>query len=89
MANLFSLNIVTPERNVFDAQVSSLVVPAEYGYLGILAHHAPLIARLIPGKVIIKDSLGNDVVLKSKSSGFLEVRDNAAVVLLDRLEEPA
>ncbi|MDD5436979.1 MAG: F0F1 ATP synthase subunit epsilon [Candidatus Omnitrophica bacterium] len=89
MAALFDVNIVLPDRTAYDKEASSLVVPAEFGYLGILAHHAPIIAKLKPGKITLRDSLGKLVVFTLDSNGFLEFSDNKATLLVDSLELPS
>lgn len=51
MARQFELEILTPTERIFNGMVSSLVMPAEEGYWGILAGHMPSIAKLKEGKV--------------------------------------
>ena len=51
MARNFKVEIVTPEKLVFSEEVEALVVPAERGYLGVLAGHAPLLCSLHPGEI--------------------------------------
>jgi F-type H+-transporting ATPase subunit epsilon len=80
----FQLLIYTQAKKVFDGQVVSIVVPAETGYLGVLAHHAPLVAILGTGTLTIK--LPGDVEHKVHlAGGFLEVHDNIATLLVDDL----
>lgn len=81
----FTLEIVTPERTVFTGPVTTAVVPAEEGYLGILAHHAPLIATLTPGRITFRSPGGAMTTLQNEGAGFLEVRDNRVTVLADRV----
>ena len=83
MAALFRLQIYTQEDKVFDDAVESIVVPAETGYLGVLAHHAPLVATLGEGNLTIRT--GDEVAEHRLQGGFLEVRDNVATLLVDRL----
>jgi F-type H+-transporting ATPase subunit epsilon len=83
MPALFKLSICTPEKTVFDAESSSLCVPEDSGYLGVLAHHAPLICTLVPGKVTFKDKLGKLNTMRSTGQGLLEVLNNQVNVLLD------
>ena len=85
----FHLKIVLPGMIAYEHDVSSLVVPAELGYLGVLAHHAPIIARLAPGKISLRDSLGKLTNFDLKSSGFLEFSGNSATLIVDSLELPS
>ncbi len=83
MNNLFHIDIVTPEKLVYSAEIASLIVPAYLGYLGVLANHAPFVARLVGGKIILKDGLGNAKIFNSQSRGFIEVLKNRATIILD------
>ncbi len=51
MAKRFELLILTPNQPIFQATVTSLVMPAEEGYWGVLARHIPSIVKLRAGKV--------------------------------------
>jgi F-type H+-transporting ATPase subunit epsilon len=81
----FTLEILTPSRRDFEGQVVSLAAPGSEGYLGVLAHHAPLITPLIPGHIEIRLPDG-DVEAYYVSGGFLEVSGNHAIVLADDLQ---
>ncbi len=83
MAKNFYLDILTPEKTVYSGEISSLIVPAELGFLGVLADHAPLIAGLKPGKITFAPAQGSRIIFQLKSNGFLEVLKNRATVLLD------
>src|SRR5436190_22589088 len=86
MARKFKTEIVTPEKILFSEDIESLVIPAERGYLGVLAGHAPLLCTLKPGAITIKRS-ENDVTYFSTSGGFLEVSHGKAVLLTESAEE--
>ncbi|HOE97866.1 MAG TPA: F0F1 ATP synthase subunit epsilon [Candidatus Sumerlaeota bacterium] len=83
----FQLQIYTQVRKVFEGRVESIIVPAETGYLGVLAHHAPLLATLGDGKLTVRDHMGERYY--HVTGGFLEVRDNVATLLVDSLEDIA
>lgn len=82
---MFKLSIVSPERILFEDEIRSLVVPGSEGYLGVLSHHAPLIATLKVGKITIKDEENHERTL-AVSGGFIEVSNNTATVLADTVE---
>lgn len=81
----FDLQVVTPERVVFQGAVQSAVVPAADGYLGVLAHHAPLLAALGAGTLTVHTAEG------TRSwrirGGLLDVHANTAAVLADEVLE--
>ena len=86
MAKKFKTEIVTPEKIVFSEEIESLVIPAERGYLGVLAGHAPLLASLQPGEITIKGSAKGELHFAT-SGGFMEVTPGKAVLLTESAEE--
>jgi F-type H+-transporting ATPase subunit epsilon len=82
---VFKLSIVSPERILFEEEIRSLIVPGSEGYLGVLAHHAPLIATLKVGKITIRDAEDREKVM-AISGGFIEVSDNVATILANTAE---
>ncbi|PKO15510.1 hypothetical protein CVU37_12745 [candidate division BRC1 bacterium HGW-BRC1-1] len=87
MAKQFQLQVITQEKKILDAAVTSLVLPGVDGYFGVLADHAPLIATLGKGKMTVKQGESN-VQEWSIDGGFMEMLDNTATVLVDALVIP-
>ena len=87
MGRKFKVEIVTPERLVFSEEAESLVVPAERGYLGVLAGHAPLLCTLLPGEILIRGEKGD--LHYATSGGFMEVTPQKASLLTESAEETA
>ena len=85
MAKLFNLSIITPAKTIYEGRISSLTVNAKLGYLGVLADHAPIIAGLASGKIVLREDSLPPKVFHYKSGGFLEVFKNNATVLLDQI----
>jgi F-type H+-transporting ATPase subunit epsilon len=82
MSSTFNVEIISPDKLVYSGPIVSIVVPAESGYLGILANHAPLIARIIKGKISVKEASGDIRTFRVSGEGFIEVMSNKASVLL-------
>lgn len=59
-----------------------MVVPCQSGYLGVLAGHAPLVAKLAAGKITLRLATGENSVIDSYPGGFIEVINNQATILL-------
>ena len=78
----FKVSIYAPEKTIFEGDVLSLIVPAAEGYLGVLANHAPLIASLKQGKIIIKKNVQETITIASLGRGYIEVENNTATILL-------
>lgn len=76
--------VVTGERTVFEGPADVLILPAIWGQIAIRRNHAALLAALEPGEMVVRDQgRESDFVI---SGGFVEVRDNQAVVLADGAE---
>lgn len=83
----FRVNIVTPERVVWQADAVSIILPGSLGYLGIWADHAPLVSGLEPGVVTIRLDESGTTRYLACSGGFIEVSRNVVNVMTDSCEE--
>lgn len=83
MARL-GFEIVTAERVVHSDEVDVVIAPSVDGQLSILPQHAPLMAMLQPGEIIVRKD-GQELSL-FVSGGFMEVIGNRVTVLADTAE---
>ncbi len=83
MMKTFHVDIVSPTKVICSQEAVSLVVPAELGYLGVLADHAPLLAHLVRGKIILRPDTNQVKIFQMNGQGFLEVAKNKVTVILD------
>jgi len=81
------VNLITPEKLALSDEVDSIVVPAEDGELGILPHHAALLAHLGPGEIRLKKGSGETHL--AISGGFVEVREGCQVEIFAETAEAA
>jgi F-type H+-transporting ATPase subunit epsilon len=51
--NQLRVRLVTPERVLFDASATAVELPSKSGYMEVLFGHAPLLAELGAGDVVI------------------------------------
>ena len=75
------LDIVTPEKVIFQGEVDEIYVTTADGDIGILPHHINLFTKLVPGELKLKIS-GKDQYM-AITSGFLEVNKNKVTILAD------
>ncbi|HVF69371.1 MAG TPA: F0F1 ATP synthase subunit epsilon [Xanthomonadales bacterium] len=78
------LQIITPEKTVFNEEIDEILVPTDKGQIGILPHHINLVTSLTHGEMIIKAN-GKDRVL-AVTGGFLEIKNNKVTILADYAE---
>lgn len=87
--DLLKFKIVTPEKIVYENEISQVSIPTTTGEITILPHHIPLISSLQAGEMKIKDAMGEQTL--AVAGGFVEVRPNNEVVILadnaERAEE--
>lgn len=81
---MFRLSVVTPEKVIYEEDVTSIIAPGGLGYLGIMSNHAPIITSLKPGKLTVKD--GGIEIQLALSGGFLENSANKCTILADSAE---
>ena len=75
------LEIVTPERLAYSDTVDSVVLPGAEGEMGVLPHHAPLLATLGVGELRIRK--GGEEEFFAIAGGFLQVRPDKVVVMAE------
>jgi F-type H+-transporting ATPase subunit epsilon len=75
------LEIVTPERLVYEDDVDAVAVPGIEGELGVLPHHAPLVTTLGLGELRIRKSGVEDTF--AIVGGFLQVLPDRVVVMAE------
>ena len=84
---MLRLEIVTPERRMFDEDVDAVEVPGFDGELGILPGHAELLSKLKPAGLLTWHK-GDEVGKIYISDGFVEVGPTRVTVLADRASLP-
>lgn len=78
----FKLHIHAAERDYFNGDCRSLVVPLSEGQYGILAHHSNMVAAIVPGDIKIVDADGN-VIEALVSAGMIKVENNEVLMLVN------
>lgn len=82
----FHCDIVTPDHEVFKQSVSSVVLPAHDGYLGILTNRAPLLVRLGAGTLSATLASGGTAAFQVRG-GVAQMKDNKLTVLTETAQE--
>ncbi len=82
-----NLLVVTPERIIFNGTVRWVQIPLRDGLLGVWPGHAPLIASLQPGELVLDD--GTEEQSIPVPGGILRIDVERCVVLAGGLSEAA
>lgn len=76
-----TLEILTPDKKVFEGEVTAVTVPGTLGSFQILRDHAPIISTLEDGPVIIKTKTDEEIIIIK--GGVVEVLKNKIIVLAE------
>jgi F-type H+-transporting ATPase subunit epsilon len=75
------LEILTPDKKVFEGEVTSVSLPGTMGSFEILNNHAPIISTLEDGKLIVRGAGKEEVFMIQ--GGVVENLNNHVVVLAE------
>jgi F-type H+-transporting ATPase subunit epsilon len=83
-----TVNIVTPDGPVYDAEVTMVIAKTTSGEIGVLAGHIPMVAPLAIGAVKLKKEGGQEELV-AVNGGFIEVRPEKISILSPAAEVAA
>lgn len=87
MAEMFQLEIVTPEKKIVDTAAEEVQIPGKNGYIGILPGHAPLITELSVGEITYRENSAEQRL--AVAWGFAEILPNKVTILAETAERPS
>jgi F-type H+-transporting ATPase subunit epsilon len=76
------LEIITPDKRLFDDDVKSVILPGIDGSFGILDKHAPMISALKKGQIKATDTNAAHHQFDI-NGGVVEVLNNKVIVLAE------
>jgi F-type H+-transporting ATPase subunit epsilon len=79
------INVLSPEKEIFSGEITSVKVPGTTGQFEVLQNHAPIVAALAEGSVRIKKANGETFRFDIKK-GFIEVLYNQISLLVQVTE---
>ena len=74
------IKILSPEKQLYAAEVNRVVVPGEMGQFEVLEHHAPIISTLVKGTIYCDGAEDYTVDIHS---GFIEVANNVLNICVE------
>ena len=84
--NLFTLRIITPDRVLFEGQVSMVEFNTTEGEIGIYKKHVPTTVIVSPGILTITGEEGTKEA--ALHAGFVEILQDEVVILAEIIEWP-
>jgi len=82
------IEIITPDKTVFEGDIKSVRVPGKKGSFQVLKDHAPIVSTLENGPVIMVDQDGNETRYLI-NGGVIEVKMNKIILLVESVQEGA
>lgn len=79
------LEIITPDKKIFEGDIKSIRVPGKKGSFQVLKDHAPIISTLENGTVIIADNEGAETRYEI-NGGVIEVKMNKIILLAESVK---
>jgi F-type H+-transporting ATPase subunit epsilon len=88
--NQLRVRLVTPERTLFEQAADTVELPSKTGYFEVLYGHAPLVAELGAGDVIIRGAAAGESgeARYNVSWGFAEVLGDRVTILASDALKP-
>lgn len=84
--NLFSLEIITPDRVFYKGEASMIEFTAEDGDIGVYKNHIPLTTVVAPGILTITEQEGKKQA--ALHAGFAEILPDKVTILAEVAEWP-
>jgi F-type H+-transporting ATPase subunit epsilon len=77
-----NLEVITPEKTLYQGEIISIHVPGSKGSFTVLKNHAPIISTLQKGelRIVNKDKITESIQIEG---GLIEVKKNKIIVLAD------
>ncbi len=76
------LEIISPDKKIYEGEVTSVKLPGADGSFEVLNNHAPIVSTLVAGDVRVIDA-ANKTENFAINGGVIEMQNNKIVVLAD------
>ncbi|MEZ5691426.1 MAG: ATP synthase F1 subunit epsilon [Rickettsiales bacterium] len=77
------VQIITPEKILFEGSASYVQIPGQMGELGVLPNHAPLVSALKDGEIEVSLESGGKETFPI-DSGIAEVTPDKVTLLVEK-----
>ena len=76
------LEILTPEKKVYEGEATVVTFPGMNGSFQVMNNHAALVASLGKGSIVVQDASGKEEAFET-NGGFVEVQNNKVAALVE------
>lgn len=76
----YRLEIITPERILYDQEVTFAVVSSGLGPIGVLPNHAPLLGTVLTGALKMRDTDKRDIHAFVRNGFFMVSHEGVSIV---------
>src|SRR5947209_19579851 len=84
---MFRVEVLTPEGEVFNDEVEMVSTRTATGSIGVLANHTPVLAMLDPTELRLYKS-ESEVVRLAQAEGYMQIAGNHALLLVEEAHPP-
>ncbi len=85
----FTVEVLTPEGEVFSGEVELVSTRTETGSIGIRANHAPLLGMLAPAELrLYTDGEEKPPVRYAQGEGYVQISDGKVLILTEEAIKP-
>ena len=78
-----TLEILTPDKKVYEGEATSVTLPGTLGFFEILSHHAPIVSTLEDGKVTVRGGSAGKEEVYLIQGGVVEASNNTVIILAE------
>ena len=86
MSDLFTVEIISPDKTILKLEANEVTIPSYEGQMGILNNHIPLITFLRPGIITIKTKVEKKFYVEE---GTVEFSSNNLLILSSTVRDLA
>lgn len=86
MADVFKLQVVTPDKVFYTGEASMVELTTTEGQIGVYANHIPLTAIVAPGVLHIHEA--SEIKKAALHAGFIEILPDEVTIMAEVVEWP-
>ena len=80
------LQIITPEKILYDGEVAMIEYNTTEGYVGVLPGHIPMTQVISPGKLVVYETNKEEGRVGALHAGFVQIMPDIITVLAEVVE---